>query len=115
MSIYDTFYAPDPSVFEKQYDFITISETVEHLHRPLDELDRLWACLIPGGYLGVMTGILHDSINFSDWHYIRDDTHVVFFTPGSFEWLAQHWESSLELLGDRVVIFRKIPNIVNSK
>lgn len=55
MSIYDHFYAQDLSVLDKPYDFITATEVVEHLHYPGKELDRLWACLKPGGHLGIMT------------------------------------------------------------
>lgn len=55
MAIYDHFYARNPSALEKQYDFITATEVVEHLHNPQNELDRLWACLKPGGRLGIMT------------------------------------------------------------
>ena len=52
VALYDPFYANDPSVFERQYDFITATEVVEHLHRPRAELDRLWSSLQPGGVLG---------------------------------------------------------------
>ncbi len=107
MSIYDTFYAPESIVFNQSYDFITTSETVEHLQRPLDELDQLWACLKAGGLLGIMTGIIYEHIEFSTWHYIRDDTHVVFFSPRTFKWLAQHWGAELEFSGENVVLFKK--------
>jgi len=107
MSIYDTFYAPDNQVFNKRFDFITSSETVEHLQHPLEELDRLWGCLKPGGILGIMTSIYFEDIDFQNWYYIRDDTHVVFFAPRTFEWLAQRWEAKLEFIGDSVVILKK--------
>ncbi|MCF6237281.1 MAG: class I SAM-dependent methyltransferase [Candidatus Marinimicrobia bacterium] len=107
MSIYDFFYAPDLDVFNQHYDFITSSETIEHLHHPQVELDRLWSCLKPGGILGLMTGIRYDEIDFSSWYYIRDETHVVFYSPKTFDWLAQHWRAELQFIGDSVVIFRK--------
>jgi len=34
MTLYDRFYAPDETVFNKEYDFITTSEVVEHLSDP---------------------------------------------------------------------------------
>lgn len=34
MTIFDYFYENVPSVLEKQYDFITATEVVEHLHTP---------------------------------------------------------------------------------
>ena len=107
MSIYDIHYAPDKSVFERQYDFITSTETVEHLYKPMEELDRLWGCLKPGGILGIMTGLRHKNIDFAKWHYIRDDTHVVFFSPDSFCWLGEHWGTAPEFIGDSVILFQK--------
>ena len=38
---YDPFYAPDPSVLEREYDFVTCSETIEHFYRPDDEFQRM--------------------------------------------------------------------------
>ncbi|MEA3287077.1 MAG: class I SAM-dependent methyltransferase [Candidatus Marinimicrobia bacterium] len=107
MSIYDVFYAPDMAVFETNYNFITSSETVEHLQQPLLELDRLWHRLKPDGILGIMTGIHYKDIDFKNWYYIRDETHVVFFSPKTFEWLAQYWDANLDFIGDSVVIFQK--------
>ena len=107
MSIYDPFYAPDPVVFEQTYDFITASEVVEHLHRPQFELERLWSCLRPGGWLGIMTKRVIDLEAFKTWHYKNDPTHVCFFSTATFEFLAHKWEATLSLHGADVVIFRK--------
>jgi hypothetical protein len=108
MRIYDSFYDDDPSVFEKNYDFITATEVVEHLFEPGKELDRLWGCLRSGGYLGIMTKIAEDDVSFfADWHYRLDITHVTFYTKDTFRWLADHWNASVEFTGDRVIIFRK--------
>jgi 2-polyprenyl-3-methyl-5-hydroxy-6-metoxy-1,4-benzoquinol methylase len=107
MAFYDTFYAPDIAVFEASYDFITTSETVEHLQKPRQELERLWSCLKPGGILGIMTGVHYTDIDFKNWYYIRDETHVIFFSPKTFKWLAQLWGSELEFVGDSVILFKK--------
>lgn len=107
MKIYDLFYHPDETVFEEQYDFITASETAEHLFEPLKEFDRLWSCLKSGGYLGVMTSQAPDTDSFKEWYYKDDDTHVVFYRKKTFEWLANRWEADLEVISDTVVIFKK--------
>lgn len=110
MRIYDSFYDDDPSVFEETYDFITATEVVEHLFHPRKELERLWECLRPGGYLGIMTKIAEDNKEFfADWHYRLDLTHVTFYTEDTFRWLADHWNAHLSLPADRVIIFQK-PN-----
>ncbi len=107
MAIYDRFYAPDLKVFEKQYDFITATEVAEHLHNPGKELDRLWACLNPGGRMGIMTKLIIDKKAFASWHYKRDLTHVCFFSKTTFEWLAQRFRADLFFAEKDVVLFFK--------
>lgn len=107
MNHYDSFFTPDEEVFRDTYDFITATEVAEHLHNPLVELDRLWKCLKPGGYLGIMTSMRTSRVDFSSWHYIKDETHVVFFAPETMRWLAIRWQATLEILGESVVIFQK--------
>lgn len=108
MRIYDSFYHQDCSVFDETYDFITATEVVEHLFHPGKELERLWRCLRPGGHLGIMTKIAEDDAGFfADWHYRLDFTHVTFFTRETFQWLASHWDASLTVQGNRVIIFQK--------
>lgn len=106
--LFDPFYADDPSVFDETFDFITTTETAEHLFNPMMELDRLWTCLKPGGYLGVMTKRAGTLEEFKTWHYKNDDTHVVFYHQKTFEWLAEKWVASLEFHGSDVVIFEKM-------
>ncbi len=104
MAIYDYFYAQDKSVFERQYDFITATEVLEHLHQPRQELERLWACLKPGGKLGIMTKLVLNKQAFSSWHYINDMTHVCFFSKETFQWLANKWQAEIDFI-DKDVIF----------
>ncbi len=109
MSLYDPFFADNPSVFDSQYDFITSTETAEHLYHPREEFDRLWSCLKPGGFLGIMTLFVPSIDEFPDWYYRREDTHVTFYSPKTFQVLADRWGAELELIGDRVAIFHKRP------
>ncbi len=105
MDIYDIFYHDKKEVFEKEYDFITTTEVIEHLHNPLQEIKRLWSCLKSGGVLGIMTAFRPDE--FKGWYYKRDLTHIIFFTPSTFEWLAKHLKATLEIPKSGVVILEK--------
>lgn len=107
MSIYDPFYAPDRSVLESQYDFITATEVVEHLHCPQRELDRLWSCLKPGGTLGIMTKLVLDQEAFKRWHYKNDLTHVCFFSRPCFNWLSAEWQAELLFAAPDVILLGK--------
>lgn len=115
MSHYDTFYAPEQDIFNDSYDFITATEVVEHLHKPLEELNRLWACLKPSGFLGIMTSLRLPSQDMRTWHYIKDETHVVFFSPLTMTWLAKCWGAQLEVISNSVVIFQKLHEIIPSE
>lgn len=107
MRIWDPFFAPDPQPLDDRYDFITCTETMEHFHSPGEEFRRLEGLLKPGGWLGVMTGILHPEVDFATWWYVRDPTHVAFYTPRSLAWIAARYGWTLETVGPGAVIFRK--------
>jgi SAM-dependent methyltransferase len=107
MGLFDVFYSPDMSAFERQYDFITATEVLEHLHKPHEELQRLWTCLKPDGLLGIMTKRVTDRKAFSKWHYKNDPTHVCFFSTQTFQWWAAHWGARLTVVDDDVVLLEK--------
>ena len=107
MRIYDPFYAPEKSVLNNKYDFITATEVVEHLHRPAFELNLLWSILKPGGWLGIMTKLALDKEAFSKWHYKDDPTHVCFFSKETMEWQALKWKAEIFFIGKDVVLFQK--------
>ena len=107
VAIYDPFYAPDQAVLDARYDFITASEVVEHLRRPGPDLDRLYRLLTPGGLLGIMTKRVIDRERFARWHYIRDPTHICFFSRSTFTWLADRWSARLDIVDRDVIIIEK--------
>lgn len=107
MDIFDPFYADDRSVFSKEFDFITSTETVEHFYQPGHEFETLWSLLKPGGYLGIMTLLRPEDRPLSEWHYIRDDTHVSLYSRKTFRWLANQLGAHLSFEGDRVIILQK--------
>ena len=108
MDIYDIFYAPNKEVFTKKYDFITTTEVIEHLHKPKEELSRLVAMLNDGGVLGVMTSFRPKQELFASWYYKNDLTHVRFFTPKTFEYIANMLSLKIIYIDDGVVIFKKL-------
>jgi methyltransferase family protein len=108
MEIFDKFYANDPLVLEKQYDFISATEVVEHLHDPAKTLARLWECLKIDGWFGIMTKLAVGKEAFAKWHYKNDPTHVCFFSRETFRWLAGRWQAKIIFVGNDVVLFKKI-------
>jgi len=105
--LYDVFYAPDPDVWTRRYDFITATEVAEHLHHPRADLDRCYAALTPGGVLGVMTQWVTDLPTFAASRYIRDPTHVCFFSHDTCQWIAHRWGSAVEFPAVDIAFFRR--------
>lgn len=107
MALYDRFYADFREVLTRRYDFITCTETVEHLFEPGDVFDRLFSILESGGWLGLMTKLVIDRDAFRRWHYKNDPTHVCFFSRETFQWLAARHGCSLEFIGNDVILMQK--------
>lgn len=107
VALYDLYYANYPALLEVQYDFITATEVVEHLARPLVELEKLWRLLKPGGQLAMMTKLVASPEKFANWHYKSDPTHISFFSVATFDYLGQRWGSAPQFIGADVVIFTK--------
>ena len=107
VTLFDLHYENVPAALDKQYDFITSSEVVEHLREPRKELDRLWDCLKTGGWLGIMTKFAADRAAFPRWYYKDDLTHICFFSSAVFTWQAAKWSAELIIPEDDVVLLRK--------
>ena len=107
VALYDPLFAADEAVLRATYDFITCTEVAEHFHRPAEEFARLDTLLAPGGWLALMTTFLPDGCNFARWHYRRDPTHVVFYRPPAFHYLAARHGWECEIPRDNVVLMRK--------
>ncbi|BBO66216.1 2-polyprenyl-3-methyl-5-hydroxy-6-metoxy-1,4-benz oquinol methylase [Desulfosarcina alkanivorans] len=107
VDLYDPFYCNDPSVFDRTYDFICATEVVEHLHAPGREFEALFRMLAPNGWLGMMTKLVIDRHAFAKWHYIRDVTHVCFYSRATFAYLARRFDARLHMIADDVILLRK--------
>ncbi len=86
---FDKFYQPKKVYEGKKYDLITSTEVFEHLTNPKSTLNLLKNHLKKDGILAVMTLFHSNKYNeFLKWWYKRDPTHITFYTPHSFEVLA---------------------------
>lgn len=85
---FDLYYHPNHSIWNCKYDFIIISEVIEHLHNPEDTMTSLKKILNPNGKIFIKTKFRKESIEFANWFYKRDLTHIQFFNPKSLELFA---------------------------
>ena len=106
---YDLYFYPKKVYEGKVYDLITSTEVFEHLKNPLEIFELLAAHLAPQGYMALMTNFAPETDEaFLKWWYIRDFTHISFFTPKSFEVMAEKAGLTMvKHMNNNVVIFQK--------
>ncbi|GGZ13759.1 MULTISPECIES: methyltransferase domain-containing protein [Shewanella] len=93
---YDPFFAPEHQLLRRQYDFISCYRVFEHFHLPAKEWQIIVQALKPGGWLAISTPLLQSTAMFAKWHYKNNPTHVSFYQPQTFAYLAAH--SCLQLI-----------------
>lgn len=111
--LFDPFFFPDPQPLNDTYDFITCTETIEHLHCPAETFTHFNKMLRPGGWLAIMTCFLTDDHHFATWHYRRDPTHVVFYRKATLRHIASSFGWSCEIPVKDVALMQKL-SITNS-
>jgi SAM-dependent methyltransferase len=102
---YDPFYAPHPDRLTRRYDFVICSESAEHFYDPKATFETLFSLLKPGGLLGVMTRFHHRDRPLEGWFYANDPTHVAFYSPRTFEAIAQQRDLKLLWCQDPIALF----------
>ena len=107
VDIYDPYFFPDESYRDKEYDFITCTEAAEHFYEPQKEFNKLDQVLADKGILGIMTNFYEDTINFEDWYYRKDPTHVVFYTVKTLQCIAEERSWKADIQSKNVVFFKK--------
>lgn len=104
---YDPFFHPDKTVLKKTYDFIVLSEVVEHFHFPRREFTRLNNLLRKNGWIAIMTCFQAEDDKFVNWYYRRDLTHVVFYKEKTFYHIAEQYGWKCEVPKKDVVLMHK--------
>jgi hypothetical protein len=89
MDIYDPFFYPDRFYATKRYDFVTAIESAEHFYAPAKEFSHFKKILKEKGGVGIVTALYNKNIDFENWYYRRDPTHVCFYSQQTFDWLKE--------------------------
>lgn len=89
MDSYDLYFHPKEDIWKNKYDFIILSEVVEHLSHPTEVMKKLSKILNRHGRIFIKTKLYPpDPVTFHNWFYKRDMTHVQFFDYSSLAKLA---------------------------
>jgi SAM-dependent methyltransferase len=107
IDLYDPFFYNDQSIFSNTYDFIACCEVIEHFHRPLKDFSLLYSLLKPGGRLYCMTEVFNDHIDFKEWYYKNDPTHVFFYHPVTFKFIQENIGFSTYEMKNRLIVFKR--------
>jgi len=105
VELYDPYYHPDKSPLLKKYDFIICSEVIEHFRDPAKEFRLLRSLLLPKGSLLCLTEILSDNLDFKQWHYKNDPTHVFFYHQQALFHIRDKYKFSNLTIDKRLVCF----------
>ena len=105
--LYDPIFFRDPSALDRCYDFITCTETVEHMANPIEDFRVLDRLLKPSGWFGVMTSMLDSWDDFPNWYYHRDPTHICFYNKRTMAWIGRRFGWEVLIPRPNVVLFHK--------
>lgn len=105
ITLYDPLFHNNINALNDKYDFIISCEVIEHFHQPALEFARLRALLKPGGSLYCMTELFSETIDFANWYYKNDPTHVFFYHVDCLPQMAQRFGFSQCRQDGRLVVF----------
>lgn len=105
--LYDPYFHPDPEYLKHQYDYIFSCEVFEHFYAPKTEIEKLLTLLKPDGWLLIMTHLYEDSVDFRQWYYRKDPTHVFIYTEKTLHYIARRYGLNIIENTGRLMIFRR--------
>ena len=98
---WDPFFANDPATIgvgcgvgcaagaAPSFEAVVSVETFEHFAEPRLEMERIVGLLRSDGLLIVQTLFHHGPETIADWWYVRDPTHVAFYSHATLDWICQ--------------------------
>ena len=102
---YDPLFDNDPELLTEKYDYIACCEVMEHFHNPKKEFILLKKLLKKEGRLYCMTDIYEASIDFHNWYYKNDPTHVFIYQKHTIHWIQQEFGFLNVTIADRLITF----------
>lgn len=107
VELFDPYYYPNYDTLKNEYDFISLTEVVEHLSNPYDVLVNLLKLIKSNGTLAIMTKLASHHQDFKSWGYKNDPTHITLFKQETFLWFAEQHQLHLEFIDRDILFLRK--------
>lgn len=108
VKLYDPFFHPDKDYLNHRYDYVFSCEVFEHFYEPKQEIEKLLELLKPKGRLYIMTHLYSPEIEFENWYYRNDPTHVFIYTSKTIAFIAKKYRLEIEEMTDRLIVLRKM-------
>jgi len=102
---FDPFFHNNTNLLTVKYDYIICCEVIEHFHFPKNEFNLLHSLLKNNGKLYLMTNIYEKNINFENWYYKNDITHVFFYQKETFDFIEKEYNFSNKKIINNLIIF----------
>ena len=105
IELYDLYFHPNKKVLKESFDFIICCEVMEHFKNPLQEFKLLRSLLKNHGKLYCKTEVWNEAIDFQNWQYKNDQTHVFFYNRETLEWIRKNLEFSGLEIKENFIVF----------
>lgn len=109
LKVYDPYFFDIVENLDFKYDFIICCEVMEHFHQPRAEFERLFNLLNARGKLYAKTSLIDEEIklDFCNWGYKNDPTHVFFYTIETLRWITNHFRFANLSIRNDFFVFEK--------
>ncbi len=106
IKLYDPFFHNYPHLLKERYDYIACCEVIEHFHDPKKEFTLLKKSSLQNSKLYCMTNIYNENIDFHNWDYLSDPTHVFFYHKKTIHRIKEECGfSNVEIEGRLITYF----------
>ncbi len=105
IELYDPLFHHNSERLKQTYDFIVCCEVMEHFYYPDKEFSLLKQLLKNNGRLYCMTDMYHEDIDFHNWYYKKDATHVFFYHQQALNYIKQKFGFSDVTTKGRLITF----------
>ncbi len=107
LKLYDPYFHNEPRNLNLDYDYVVCCEVMEHFYNPYQEFKKISNLLKPKGSIYCMTCLYDENIDFDNWYYKNDDTHVFFYHHKALDWIKVNFGFSEVKVEGRLITFKK--------
>lgn len=104
---YDPYFHPHEHLLNEKYDYVIACEVIEHFNKPKSAFSLLNQVLKNEGSWIFMTELYHDDIDFSQWYYKNDETHVFFYTKKTLQYIKGLYHFKDLSIENRLIVFKR--------